>query len=61
MGDDAHAGAEEQLKVWRLVVRGRRYIVLADDVQSARVEAKKLWPAVDFSQAVPIVHRDDNL
>ena len=49
------------MSLWRLVVSGRRYVVLADDAAGALSEARTRWPQVDFSKAVPVVHRDDNL
>jgi hypothetical protein len=48
-------------RAWRLVVSGRRYVVLAGSVDEARTRASERFPGVDFSRCIPVVHADDNL
>jgi hypothetical protein len=47
-------------KVWRIVAKGRRYVVLARSADEARRVAEFQWPAVDFSRAVPVLNAHDN-
>jgi hypothetical protein len=47
-------------KAWRIVTKGRRYVVLAQSADEARRVAEIQWPAVDFSRAMPVLNTHDN-